>query len=65
MAHPHVAEAVSFGAPNAKYGEVVAAAVVPKPGAPTGGPEAAAAFEEDVRQFCSKRLAAFKVGLMV
>lgn len=28
LSHPFVAEAVSFGAPDEKYGEVVAAAVV-------------------------------------
>eukprot|EP00967_Tisochrysis_lutea_P013984 scaffold15714_cov20-Tisochrysis_lutea.AAC.7 len=32
LSHPAVAEAVSFGAPDQKYGEVVAAAVVLRPG---------------------------------
>uniref|UniRef100_A0A7S0UUS4 2-hydroxyacyl-CoA lyase n=1 Tax=Polytomella parva TaxID=51329 RepID=A0A7S0UUS4_9CHLO len=32
LSHPDVAEAVSFGAPDDKYGEAVAAAIVLKPG---------------------------------
>lgn len=34
LSHPFVAEAVSFGAPDEKYGEVVAAAVVLTSNAP-------------------------------
>lgn len=41
LSHPAVAEAVSFGVPNEKYGEIVAAAVVLKPGVAEEGIEAA------------------------
>ena len=57
LSHPAVAEAVSFGAPDEKYGEVVAAAVVLVPGAQKEGVEAS------IREHASKSLAAFKVGL--
>jgi acyl-CoA synthetase (AMP-forming)/AMP-acid ligase II len=50
LAHPGVREAVAFGVPDAKWGEVVHAAVV-----------AAGASEADLRAFCAERLAAFKV----
>ena len=36
LSNPAVAEAVSFGAPDEKYGEVVAAAVVLRPGELSG-----------------------------
>jgi len=53
LSHPGVAEAVSFGAPDLKYGEVVHAVVTAKPDTvltPT-----------DVVAHCAKHLAAFKV----
>ena len=55
LSHPAVAEAVSCGAPDEKYGEVVAAAVVLVPGAKADGVEAS------IREHASKSLAAFKV----
>ena len=51
LSHPGVAEAVTFGAPDAKYGESVRAAVV----------LASETTAEEVRAFCADRLAAFKV----
>lgn len=51
-----MAEAVSFGAPDEKYGEVVAAAVVlSKPA------DDAAAVIADIRKFAAAKLATFKV----
>jgi len=58
LAHPAVAEAVCFGAPDDKYGEVVAAAVVLAPSADGGDPSAVAA---DIQAFAAQRLAAFRV----
>jgi acyl-CoA synthetase (AMP-forming)/AMP-acid ligase II len=56
LAHPLVAEAVAFGAPDEKYGEVVAAAVVlSKP------VDDEAAAVKDIRAQTAKRLASFKV----
>lgn len=51
LAHARVAEAAAFGVPDAKYGEVVAAAVVPR----------GAVAAEELRAHCAERLAAFKV----
>ena len=51
LQHPAIAEAVCFGVPDEKYGEVVHAAVV----------LAGSADQEDIRAFCGERLAAFKV----
>ena len=51
LAHPAVAEAVCFAAPDAKYGEAVHAAVVLRDDAD----------EAALRRFCGERLAAFKV----
>lgn len=56
LSHPDVAEAVAFGAPDEKYGEVVAAAVVlHKPSSDTG------AFAADLRKHAGDKLSAFKV----
>jgi acyl-coenzyme A synthetase/AMP-(fatty) acid ligase len=56
LAHPLVAEAVAFGAPNEKYGEVVAAAVVlSKP------VDDEASVIKDIQAQTAKRLASFKV----
>jgi acyl-CoA synthetase (AMP-forming)/AMP-acid ligase II len=52
-AHPAVAQVVTFAVPHAKLGEEVAAAVVLK--------EGMEASENDIREFCSTQLAAFKV----
>ena len=55
LAHPAVTEAVSFGAPDEKYGEVVAAAVVLAK--PADDPEA---LVKDIQRVTSEKLAAFK-----
>ena len=55
LAHPSVGEAVSFGAPDEKYGEVVAAAVVLVPGAAVEG------AAESIRAAAANTLASFKV----
>ena len=49
--HPAVEEAISFGVPDAKYGEAVQAAVVVR-----GDCE-----ESELRAFCGERLTSFKV----
>ena len=57
MSHPQVAEAVAFGCPDEKYGEIVAAAIVPsKP------VEDTAAFAKDIQKQAGQKMAAFKVG---
>jgi acyl-CoA synthetase (AMP-forming)/AMP-acid ligase II len=50
-AHPAVAEAVSFGVPDEKYGEEIHAAVVLR----------AEVSEQELTAFCSDRLAQFKI----
>jgi acyl-CoA synthetase (AMP-forming)/AMP-acid ligase II len=55
LEHPAVAEAVSFAAPDAKYGEEVHAAVVLK----------AAATPAEIQAHCLKRLADFKVPKVI
>ncbi|XP_044968632.1 oxalate--CoA ligase [Hordeum vulgare subsp. vulgare] len=55
LGHPDVAQAVSFGVPDDKYGEEIHCAVIPRGGA------AVALGEEEVVAFCRKNLAAFKV----
>ncbi len=51
--HPSVLEVAVVGVPDAKWGEVGAAFVLPKPGAALDG--------EELRAFCRKLLAAYKV----
>ncbi|XP_010532440.1 PREDICTED: oxalate--CoA ligase [Tarenaya hassleriana] len=53
ISHPDVAQAVAFGVPDDKYGEEINSAVIPREGSNL--------TEEDVRAFCKKNLAAFKV----
>jgi acyl-CoA synthetase (AMP-forming)/AMP-acid ligase II len=55
LEHPAVAEAVSFAAPDAKYGEEVHAAVVLK----------GTATSAEIQAFCGKRLADFKVPKVI
>src|SRR5262249_17421894 len=55
LEHPAVAEAVSFGAPHAKYGEEVHAAVVLK----------GTATAVEIQAFCLERLADFKVPKVI
>ncbi|MEW5317020.1 MAG: hypothetical protein WDW38_008353 [Sanguina aurantia] len=57
LSHPFVAEAVSFGAPDEKYGEVVAAAVVLTGNAPKDHQQVIAS----IKAHCLVKLAAFKV----
>ncbi len=52
-AHPDLQEAAVFGLPDDEWGEIVAAAVVRRPGA--------ALAEEGLLAFCRARLAAFKL----
>ncbi|KAK1869254.1 hypothetical protein I4F81_011733 [Pyropia yezoensis] len=54
LAHPQVSEAVAFGVPDEKYGEVVAAAVVLLPGAD-------GVTADDIKTFVRGKLASFKV----
>jgi fatty-acyl-CoA synthase len=51
--HPSVAEVAVAGLPDAKYGEVVAAWVVPKSGA--------AVTPEELKQYCCGQIAHFKI----
>ncbi|KAH6757754.1 AMP-dependent synthetase and ligase family protein [Perilla frutescens var. hirtella] len=53
LSHPEIAEAVSFGVPDDKYGEEINCAVIPRDGSNLD--------EEEVTRFCKKNLAAFKV----
>lgn len=53
LTHPKVAEAVAFGAPDEKYGQVVHAAVVLVPGAKLS--------LEEFQAYLEKRIAKFKV----
>ena len=56
LSHPDVAEAVAFGTPDEKYGEIVAAAVVlSKPAQDT------AAFAQDLRKHAGSKMSSFKV----
>jgi len=54
--HPAVAEAVVYGIPDERYGQVVGSAVVLRDGS---------ADEEALRRHCRERLAAFKVPVVV
>lgn len=55
LSHPAVREAVAYGVPDAKYGEVVHAAVVTE--SPVG--------ERELMAHCSERLASFKVPIKI
>jgi acyl-CoA synthetase (AMP-forming)/AMP-acid ligase II len=55
LAHPSVAEAAAFGAPDPKYGEEIEAAVVLR----------SAASTQELQAFCSARLADFKVPKLI
>lgn len=59
LSHPAVAEAVSFGAPDEKYGEEVAAAVVLAKGAPPPSE----ALKDDIRKHVASSLSKFKARL--
>jgi fatty-acyl-CoA synthase len=51
--HPRVADVLVVGVPDERYGEVVCAWIVPKPGAELTG--------DEVREFCHGLIARFKV----
>jgi acyl-CoA synthetase (AMP-forming)/AMP-acid ligase II len=53
LAHPSVAQAITFALPHDRLGEEVAAAIVLRPGMTAG--------EEELRAFTAERLADFKV----
>jgi acyl-coenzyme A synthetase/AMP-(fatty) acid ligase len=56
LSYPGVAEAVAFAAPDEKFGEVVAAAVVP-----SGDVADPQAFIADLKKHAATKLAKFKV----
>lgn len=62
LGHPWVGEAVSFSAPDEKYGEIVAAAIVLNQAGQTALSEQG---EEDIKKtikyYCKDKLAAFKI----
>ncbi|XP_040379492.1 oxalate--CoA ligase [Oryza brachyantha] len=53
LGHPAIAQAVAFGVPDAKYGEEINCAVIPRDGVSLS--------EEEVVSYCRRNLAAFKV----
>lgn len=53
LSHPDVAQAVSFGVPDEKYGEEINCAIIPRDGVDVA--------VDDVEKFCRKNLAVFKV----
>lgn len=55
--HPKILDAVAIGVPHPYRGETVKVFVVPKPGT--------ALSEEEIRDFCKSRLAAYKTPKMV
>ncbi|OIW06344.1 hypothetical protein TanjilG_14989 [Lupinus angustifolius] len=53
LSHPDIAQAVAFGVPDAKYGEEINCAIIPREGSNID--------EEEVLRFSKKNLASFKV----
>jgi oxalate---CoA ligase len=53
LEHPKLAEAICFAVPDAKYGEEVHAAIVPK--------EGTTVTETEIEEFAKSRLSVFKV----
>ena len=51
--HPKIRDVQIVGIPDKRYGEVLAAWIIPK--------EAGSLTEEEVRQFCSEHIAHYKV----
>ena len=62
LTHPAVAEACCFGAPDAKYGEVVAAVVVLRPEFTS---QNSTVIEEAIKKHCATKMAAFKVPTQI
>lgn len=60
MSHPQVSEAVAFGCPDEKYGEIVAAAIVPN-----NTVSDTAAFAKDIQKQSGQKMAAFKVPVRI
>lgn len=58
LAHPDIAEAVAFGAPDELYGQVVNAAVVLKSGQDSGD---LSKVEESIKTFLKTKLSNFKI----
>jgi len=56
LSHPGVAEAVAFASPDEKFGEVVAAAIVP-----SGNVTDPESFIADLKKHAAAKLAKFKV----
>lgn len=57
LQHPHIAEAVTFGIPDPKYGESVGCAIRLKDSLPA----TQKLTPQDVQNFCKERLAEFKI----
>ncbi|MBF9030863.1 AMP-binding protein [Rhodobacterales bacterium HKCCE3408] len=55
--HPDVSTVQVFGVPDPRMGEIVAAWIVPRPGA--------APTEEDIRDYCRDRIAHYKIPAVV
>jgi long-chain acyl-CoA synthetase len=55
--HPQVQEAVAYGVPDPYRGEVVKVVIVPQPGADLTA--------EEIVEYCTPRLAAYKVPKIV
>ncbi len=55
--HPGVSQAQIFGVPDEKFGEIVAAWIVPKPGVTL--------TEDEIRDFCRNSIAHYKVPALV
>jgi len=53
LSHPHIAEAVSFGVPDVKYGEEINAAIVPSAGSKLS--------TKELKEFLAGRIAPFKI----
>jgi fatty-acyl-CoA synthase len=51
--HPEISDVQVYGVPDEKYGEQIAAAVIPK--------SEASLTEEDVKEFCRENIASYKV----
>ncbi|MGD1882516.1 MAG: AMP-binding protein [Paracoccaceae bacterium] len=55
--HPAISQAQVFGVPDPKFGEIVAAWIVPKPGEDLS--------EDSIRSFCDGKIAHYKVPVLI